>query len=789
MAHLIKKTEYGAKRVLSLSLACLMILTMIPALTTDTSAGFEGNSNATDEALNLMTVYKWHRVQKQSDLPTDTTIKHPVLVMWKYGGKNYYCYDDGKSYKKNKEDAIKGVVLEDTGYTPDPFNADASNNTFFTPDKLTNITMRMTGGTDGKNEDAKKAKFWFNGSLITGYDDWDWEGNKDSASYDSWSIYTNDLDGEYHAPLSAEYPVQIYCEMKGKDTGWRHSDDYAYDEESSTYSYGAFAMYWAEEIKVSAITAPYTIRSGMVMNVDNGVILKEGVTLTVMPGGVLSIEGQFYNNGTIRNYGTIVVQPNSCITGFLPQQEGAGSIINSGKKVDIRAEAKEELSKQESILKDYKEKVNKSEKICSENRVLLAAASKEREEALNTVDEEQKITLALALEKLQNAVDSAAENLENATEADKEKCEEALDEAQAAYNAKYEPIKKYDAQIDESNRAISAAEAVIQESGPEIERLEKLVKELGETANSKTLVAEQGEGNLLVMKNARVVFDPKTKGRLTIENGGSCVCSGYIIHPADIQLSSGKLYVRSGGAVMGQFKLTQNILNAKDLTVSNQGTLDVGINGMAPCTNLAQTCMRVKGDYVIRVDGVFRYAGGPILTDEGTAISVSKGSGVWTTGGTPGEVIDPETGETIETLDDGTEIRTNHSTGVITYYYLDGRVVVRYPNGETEETWPNGSYIKRFADGSYEEANFRGENYIAKYYPEKGALIITYIDPFQSNGLSVVTEYDDGSKVEEYTRANGSVDCYYYDTNGSLYKIIMGDSGRTDPSPIPDEYH
>ena len=770
MTHFIRKTEYGAKRVLSLSLACLMILTMIPALTTDTSAGFEGNSDATDEALNLMTVYKWHRVQKQSDLPTDTTIKHPVLVMWEYGGKNYYCYDDGKSYKKNKEDAIKGVVLEDTGYTPDPFNADANNNTFFTPDKLTNITMRMTGGKDGSNQDAKKARFWFNGSLITGYDDWDWEGNKDSAGHDSWSIYTNDLKGKYHAPLSAEYPVQIFCEMSGTDTGWRHSDDYAYDEESSTYSYGAFAMYWAEEIKVSAITAPYTIRSGMVMNVDNGVILKEGVTLTVMPGGVLSIEGQFYNNGTIRNYGTIVVQPNSCITGFLPQQEGSGTIINSGKKVDIRAEAKEELSKQEKILKELKEKVKNNEQICSENRPLLAAASKEREEALNTVDEEQKITLALVLEKLQNAVDAAAANLEKAsTDADKKNCQDALTKAQAAYNEKYAPIKEYDEEISGLNKVITTAEAVIQESGPEIERLEKLIKELGETANSKTLVAEQGEGNLLVMKNARVVFDPKTKGRLTIENGGSCVCSGYIVHPMDIQLSDGKFYVRSGGAVMGQFKLAKNILNAKDLTVSNPGTLDVEISGMTPCTNLAQTCMRVKGDYVIRVDGVFRYAGGPILNNIGLAVSIRDGRGVWSTNGEPSEDADPESGETIQTYPDGTKVYVNRSTGVATYYFPDGRVMVRYPSGETEETWPNGGYIKRFADGSYEEAEFSGDNYTAKYDPEIGALVTTYIDITKSDLLVSVTQFNDGSRVEEKFAGVFNM-LFYYDANGNVYK-------------------
>lgn len=90
------------------------------------------------------------------------------------------------------------------------------------------------------------------------------------------------------------------------------------------YQYGDFYVWVGTQYKMNEMrgtkdstTGGYThsIQSGNVLNVRDDTYIPEGTTVIVEPGAVMLIDGAtLYNNGTILNYGTIVLQNNSAIT-------------------------------------------------------------------------------------------------------------------------------------------------------------------------------------------------------------------------------------------------------------------------------------------------------------------------------------------------------------------------------------------------------------------------------------------------------------------------------------------
>ena len=104
-------------------------------------------------------------------------------------------------------------------------------------------------------------------------------------------------------------------------------------------------IYFGETFRYSAIIEDTTISSGQILSISasdyvdsngniqaqNGVMLPNGKTLTIEKGGVLSISGDFINNGTIINKGgTILVQKGGNIypfrSGSTPSKNGCGTL-------------------------------------------------------------------------------------------------------------------------------------------------------------------------------------------------------------------------------------------------------------------------------------------------------------------------------------------------------------------------------------------------------------------------------------------------------------------------------
>lgn len=799
------------RRSLSALLALVMCLSLVPAANADFQGGMKGN------AYNTITVYKWHRVHNQDTLPPEGQ-KVPVLLMWKgkyedSSDKNeymFYLYQDlggTDSYHAHGEDALMGRTFDANKYEVQPFNTNSDYDVFYTLDKLSNIEVKMNSGRDKSNQNAKYGKIWFNNYIIKGDGDFDWGGyGAEDASRTNWSFYTKELNGKYAAPCTDETPLQIYYERGGwYDTGIRHSGQWVYAFEDDTYSFGSFAMYWGEKITISAITEDYTVHSGMVMNVDNGVLLTDNHTITVMPGGVLSIEGQFYNNGTIQNYGTVILQPDACITSFLPKSGDAGTIVNSGGVVNVAEDAKQTLPLREAERAALQAEINSQKESLTAQNNTIAQKEVEKERLLLEVDEVTKLPLKERLENLKAAIDNAYAlydqtltsvpvTLENAKQAildgrtmdqlsQTEKNQiaklesdaaKALEENEAtyekdkkAYQEQYDklnkPVEAIDEQITAAKVSMSATQTLIEENTERLDRLSEQItrlKDLAKGANSNV----RGEGNLVVMENARIIFNANSNCKLIVKDGGSCVCSGYMVLPHELTLNNSKLQIRKGGAMAIGYYFKYGLLNAQNLTPSNPTNVNFDFGPMYTWGNRASTAIWASGDYVIEVDGVLKYSNenGVYNTDTNQRDSIYLGKGAWNTGGMPSRKIDENgveintdaKGNTTRTYPDGATEYYNAATGVTTLLRANGNIVVTQSSGVSRETWAtpkaNGeeNYITRNADGSYNEVSVETDEY-KMWLDDNGTLVTEYKKP-QKNDLILKREYKNGDLEEEF---------------------------------------
>ena len=133
----------------------------------------------------------------------------------------------------------------------------------------------------------------------------------------------------------------------GYDDEWlvcRHG--YWFSADGDRKSMDDLMWYVGERVEFAMIDGDRTIEKGQVLPIGNaefkhddgttsrtnGVILKNGSTITVNQGGILSISGAFLNNGTIiNNGGTILIKEGGSISPFRqgsnPLQNGCGKII------------------------------------------------------------------------------------------------------------------------------------------------------------------------------------------------------------------------------------------------------------------------------------------------------------------------------------------------------------------------------------------------------------------------------------------------------------------------------
>ena len=110
------------------------------------------------------------------------------------------------------------------------------------------------------------------------------------------------------------------------DLTLQHKNNVIWAEDDGSYDYdnGTFVLWVGTPVKLATVrakgtgNADVTVPGGSVQNVDEDLLIEANATLVVEPGAVLSIDANLYNNGTIYNYGTIVVQPGATISTLSP---------------------------------------------------------------------------------------------------------------------------------------------------------------------------------------------------------------------------------------------------------------------------------------------------------------------------------------------------------------------------------------------------------------------------------------------------------------------------------------
>lgn len=105
--------------------------------------------------------------------------------------------------------------------------------------------------------------------------------------------------------------VKIFCkENNGYDTGLKYSGNHLYgDDDGDDWDFGEFTMYVGYPTTYPAITMNYVVGEDQYVRITQNAAMYQNVTITVMKGGILSVESWFMNNGRIVvDGGTLVIQ-------------------------------------------------------------------------------------------------------------------------------------------------------------------------------------------------------------------------------------------------------------------------------------------------------------------------------------------------------------------------------------------------------------------------------------------------------------------------------------------------
>lgn len=317
------------RRLSALFLAVLLCAALLPQ-------GAETAQAATSGAW----VWEFKQAKSQSDLPTDGDW-HPVILTYTYNNETYvvdtlkeedsakgYCSLQGIPLKGDASAklAVGAGVLESGAMTvPDTYGGDFPYG----------VWIRYYG-TDKSNWDCKAyamraskngTGMLYSESYFVSYQDIKNFSNfssllKDQADDAKLGLATFQGDEQSYFPLTvltghkgAENGlVKIFMNVAGAtDTGlYVNSGGKTVLHKSGSYDFTKYKMYVGTRVYKTGIVdyGSMTVTSGD-KYVMNGGSISVGNTITVEENATLTIQGNVYFNGTIENYGTVVVEDGS----------------------------------------------------------------------------------------------------------------------------------------------------------------------------------------------------------------------------------------------------------------------------------------------------------------------------------------------------------------------------------------------------------------------------------------------------------------------------------------------
>ena len=621
-----QKIRCRLHRLLAVLLACVMTAALAP------EGFFSVKVSATTDH-GTVEGYEWHRVNVASDLPAKGT-RCPVLILWEKDDNTIHYANGGYAGSSNKVDGwdavSSGSWVKGTSGLPDPFSGKYTDTlSFITTDVLTTWEMYITGEEDDDNHDAPMVRFYPNSNcLLTGYDDFDFP-NKETAGSDHWTIYTSEYGGKYGKNVKAG-KVKIFANVKYADTGFMYYGSRLYGYCDTTYDYDTFIMYWGEKRDFSAFTDNYTVAEGQVLNVDDGAMLDENKTIIVQPGGVMSIEGTFYNNGTIENHGTVILQENACICCSPNVNSEAGRILCSGSDVSLKPFADAQIAQDQQQIAELKERIGgpyefgslkAAERTMQDGCGLLSEQLKEEQDEIDKLDDlkDRLDMLEYQYEEAVAAKEKAEESGEDTKEleADIAKKEKTIKELREEYKEALEPHQsvldeyyEYKSQLDQIRQEIAAAEATIRWLEEDIVRCGTVPDEL-----------ISGEGSLITMKGSRLLIgvDKDSSATLMIEDGANVTVNGYLISPTQIRMGNAKLKVCRNGVLMAGFYYSKGISGFPAWQPPALEEFDWTDEGFSSMERDSYDIRIESSEYVLEDEGMMIFSGsGPALVEKTT---------------------------------------------------------------------------------------------------------------------------------------------------------------------------
>ena len=321
------KSKFAAKQrarrsvILLLALALCMQLGGIPAAAADGVA----SANGTVE------VWRWVRVDSQDDLPRrdKAGYRHPVLLLYEWN-KGYYMVDANRRTSGSPFELLRTDLPDGVAY---------GEKTFRTAENISHMTL-LYQDEDDDNGDARQYKLITEKKDDSGFlyalhctDTFFANGFEEKSGAGDSGVISVLTPGVVSSAGVASGRVALFSNISGADSKIRIDKDSGnvYSTRSALWDMAQFAMYVGYKEEFSAIQSDCTIGSGQVANYNGYVYIAPGVTITVEKGGVLSVSGVLYNNGTIvNNGGDIVVQKNATIEQFCLDDSSGGVICCDG---------------------------------------------------------------------------------------------------------------------------------------------------------------------------------------------------------------------------------------------------------------------------------------------------------------------------------------------------------------------------------------------------------------------------------------------------------------------------
>ncbi len=309
--------------VLLLALTLLIQLGTVPASADTPVAGADGT----------VEIWRWERVDSQDDLPRRDSAgyRHPVLLLYEWNNGKYMV-DGSRRTSNSPFQFIRTDLSEGVAY---------GEKSFRTLSNIANLELYYRG-EDSDNGNARQYSFIISTS----------NGTLDSLAYSGQhkgflsgsgttntviSVLTPGMVSSANIALghvgllynvAYDRDVRIYADDDSGNINCEHSWLWS--------SMTQFVMYVGYKEQLSAIRSDVTIGSGQVANYNGYVYIEPNVTVTIEEGGVLSVSGVLYNNGTIVNAGgDIVVQKDATIEQFCLGDGAGGTITCKGGNLVI----------------------------------------------------------------------------------------------------------------------------------------------------------------------------------------------------------------------------------------------------------------------------------------------------------------------------------------------------------------------------------------------------------------------------------------------------------------------